>query len=244
MNYTIFSATQLLLDQLAEDLLLLSQKDKVSHISLSGGSTPILLFKYLAQSSYAQSINWRQLHFWWGDERCVAPTDPESNFGQCKQFLFDNINIPTENIHRIKGENDPQQEAIRYAQEMRDHIASVNGIPQFDWILLGVGGDGHTASLFPGQTNYQDPHLTLVATQPQSGQLRVSKTAILIENSRRITYLVLGESKADIIHKINAEKAGSERYPAGKIAANKGLTQWYLDPGSANLLIQGKSDEC
>ncbi|MFT6927064.1 MAG: 6-phosphogluconolactonase [Psychromonas sp.] len=244
MNYKIFSATQLLLDQLAEDFFLLSQKDKASHISLSGGSTPLLLFKYLAQSSYAQSINWQKLHFWWGDERCVAPTDSESNFGQCKQFLFDHITIPEENIHRIKGENDPQQEALRYAQEIKAHVKSVNGIPQFDWILLGMGDDGHTASLFPGQTNYQDSNLTLVATQPQSGQLRVSKTAVLIENSQRITYLVLGEGKADIIRKINAETAGSERYPAGKIKAKSGLTQWYLDSGSAKLLIEGNSDEC
>lgn len=244
MNYTTFASTQLLLDQLAEDFFLLSQKDKVSHISLSGGSTPILLFKYLAQSAYAQKINWQKLHFWWGDERCVAATDPESNFGQCKQFLFDQIIIPPENIHRIQGENDPQQEAIRYAQEIKNHLNSVNGIPQFDWILLGVGNDGHTASLFPEETNYQDRHLTFVATQPQSGQLRVSKTAILIENSLRITYLVLGESKADIIHKINSEKTGSERYPAGKIAAKAGVTQWYLDSGSAKLLIEGKSDEC
>ncbi|MFT6139866.1 MAG: 6-phosphogluconolactonase [Psychromonas sp.] len=244
MNYTIFSATKLLLEKLAEDFLLLSQKETVSHISLSGGSTPILLFKYLANSPYAQKINWQNLHFWWGDERCVAATDSESNFGQCKKFLFDQIIIPAENIHRIRGENSPQQEVIRYAQEIRNHIDSVNGIPQFDWILLGVGNDGHTASLFPEQTNYQDPHLTFVATQPQSGQLRVSKTACLIENSRRITYLVLGENKADIIHKINSEKAGSERYPAGKTKAKAGLTEWYLDSGSATLLIQGKSDEC
>ncbi|MFT4835551.1 MAG: 6-phosphogluconolactonase, partial [Psychromonas sp.] len=149
MNYTIFSATKLLLEKLAEDFLLLSQKETVSHISLSGGSTPILLFKYLANSPYAQKINWQNLHFWWGDERCVAATDSESNFGQCKKFLFDQIIIPAENIHRIRGENSPQQEVIRYAQEIRNHIDSVNGIPQFDWILLGVGNDGHTASLFP-----------------------------------------------------------------------------------------------
>ncbi|PKH02824.1 6-phosphogluconolactonase [Psychromonas sp. MB-3u-54] len=244
MNYKIFAATQLLLEKLAQDFLLLSQQEKVSHLSLSGGSTPILLFKYLAKSPYAQSINWQKLHFWWGDERCVAPSDPESNFGQCKPLLFDNIIIPAENIHRIRGENSPQQEAVRYAQEIINHIDNVNGIPQFDWILLGVGGDGHTASLFPGQTNYQDPHLTLVATQPQSGQLRVSKTAGLIENSQRITYLVLGEGKADIIHEINIEPAGSERYPAGKIKATAGLTEWYLDSGSAKLLTEGHNDEC
>lgn len=243
MNYTIFAATQLLIDKLAQDFFLLSQKDKVSHISLSGGSTPTLLFKYLAQSTYAQKINWQQLHFWWGDERCVAATDPESNFGQCKKLLFNQITIPAENIHRIKGEKDPQQEAVRYAQEIRTHIESVNGMPQFDWILLGVGDDGHTASLFPGQTNYQDPHLTVVTTQPQSGQLRVSKTASLIENSLRITYLALGESKAEIVHKINSEKVDSEHYPARQIAAKAGVTQWYLEQGSAKLLIPENSNK-
>ncbi|HEY5715890.1 MAG TPA: 6-phosphogluconolactonase, partial [Psychromonas sp.] len=179
MNFTIFASTQLLLEQLAQDFLLLSRQAKASHISLSGGSTPILLFRYLAQPAYAEKINWQKLHFWWGDERCVAPDDPESNFGQCKKLLLDKVTIPAENIHRIQGENDPQQEAIRYAAEIKEHIAEVSGRPQFDWIILGMGDDGHTASLFPGQTDYQDKHLTIVAKHPQSGQLRVSKSAYL-----------------------------------------------------------------
>jgi len=238
MNNIIFDSTRLLLDKLAQDFLLFSQKDKPSHISLSGGTTPIQLFTFLADSDYAQRINWQKLHFWWGDERCVPDCDPESNYGQCKQLLFDKINIPTENIHPIHGASEPQQEALRYAQEIRSHVDSVNGIPQFDWIILGVGNDGHTASLFPGLTNFDDAQLTVVATQPQSGQLRISKTAALIENSKRITYLALGENKADIIHKIAHQAVGSEDYPAAKISSKAGLTQWYLDQGSAKLLAQ------
>ncbi|MFT6987677.1 MAG: 6-phosphogluconolactonase [Psychromonas sp.] len=238
MNNMIFDSTQLLLDKLAQDFLRLSQNDKQSDISLSGGTTPILLFTFLAESDYAQSINWQKLHFWWGDERCVPVSSPESNFGQCKKLLFDKINIPAENIHPIHGESDPQQEALRYEQEIRSHIDSVHEIPQFDWIILGVGEDGHTASLFPGETDFNDTHLTLVATQPQSGQLRVSISAGLIENSKRVTYLALGHNKADIIYKIEREVAGSERYPAAKISSKKGLTEWYLDPGSAKWLIE------
>ncbi|KOO11879.1 6-phosphogluconolactonase, partial [Vibrio xuii] len=101
---------------------------------------------------YAESIQWQNLHFWWGDERCVAPDDAESNYGEANTLLFSKVNLPAENIHRILGENDPQGEAERFAKEMADVIPCENGTPVFDWILLGVGADGHTASLFPGQT--------------------------------------------------------------------------------------------
>ncbi|WP_372883265.1 6-phosphogluconolactonase [Psychromonas sp.] len=237
MRFTIFSSTQLLLEQLAKEFLLLSLQAKVSHVSLPGGLTPILLFNYLAQSAYAEKINWQKLHFWWGDERCVAAYDPESNFGQCKKLLLDKVAIPAENIHSVQGEKDPYLEAIRYAAEIKEYVAEVNGRPQFDWVILGMGGDGHTASLFPGQTDYLDTHLTVVAKHPQSGQLRISKSAYLIENSKHITYLVLGESKADIIDKIHNEPAESYRYPAAKITAATGQTQYYLNLESAKLLM-------
>lgn len=240
MRFTIFSSTQLLLEQLAKEFLILGQQAKASHISLSGGSTPALLFNYLTQSAYAEKINWQKLHFWWGDERCVAADESESNFGQCKKLLLDKVTIPAENIHRIQGEKDPQQEAIRYAAEIKEHVAEVNGRPQFDWVILGMGADGHTASLFPGQTDYQDTHLTVVAKHPQNGQLRISKSAYLIENSKHITYLVLGESKADIIDKINNEPLQSCRYPAGKITAITGQTQYFLNLESAKQLIHGQ----
>ena len=244
MNNIIFDSTQALLDQLANDLQRFSLSDEYTHISLSGGSTPNLLFDYLANSHFAKTINWQQLHFWWGDERCVAANDPESNYGQCKQRLFDHIAIPADNIHRIRGENSPEQETIRYAQEIQANVPVHNGLPQFDWIILGMGGDGHTASIFPGQTNYEECNLTFIATQPQTGQLRISKTAHLIEHSKRITYLVMGASKADIIYKINTQVNSRDLYPAAHIAAKTGLTQFYLDPESSTLLPKGNNNEC
>src|SRR5690606_9437743 len=97
-----------------------------------------------------------------------APDDAESNFGEANTLLFSQVNIQPQNIHRIRGEDDPQTEAKRFADEMAKVISSVNGTPVFDWILLGVGADGHTASLFPNVTDYEDENLSLVATHPES----------------------------------------------------------------------------
>lgn len=119
-------------------MLAYSQQGQPVHISLSGGSTPKMLFKLLASQPYANDIQWQNLHFWWGDERCVAPDDAESNYGEANALLFSKINMPAQNIHRILGENEPQAEAERFAQAMAHVIPTENGTPVFDWILLGV----------------------------------------------------------------------------------------------------------
>lgn len=168
-----------------------------------------------------------------GDERCVAPDDAESNYGEANALLFSQIQIPAENIHRILGENDPAAEVERFAQEMLDQVPTQDGIPVFDWILLGVGGDGHTASLFPGATNYQEPALAIVASHPESGQLRVSKSARVLEAAKRISYLVLGAGKADIVHEIHTTAADALPYPAAKVQSSQGETEWYLDKDAA-----------
>ncbi|MBV7297267.1 6-phosphogluconolactonase [Enterovibrio paralichthyis] len=223
--------------ELAASMKSLSEQGRPVHISLSGGSTPKLLFKLLAQPEWANSIQWQNLHFWWGDERCVAPDDAESNYGEANALLFSQIAIPAENIHRIRGEDDAQQEAKRLADEIKAEVPEKNGLPAFDWILLGMGDDGHTASLFPGQTDYDEPALTLVAAHPQSGQLRVSKSARLLNNADRISYLVLGAGKAEMIEAIHGKnaKAGLP-YPAAHIASAHGITEWYLDAAAAKTL--------
>lgn len=240
INYKVFDTPQDVVVSLAETMQAMSLKDHAVHISLSGGSTPKLLFKALAQAPFADSIQWNNLHFWWGDERCVAPTDAESNFGEANELLFKHVAIPAANIHRIRGEADPIAECARFAAEMDATVPHKNGLPAFDWILLGMGGDGHTASLFPHQTNFDDPALAVIATQPESGQKRISKTARLLENADRITYLVLGESKAEVLHEINSTPAEDLAYPAAKIKASHGKTEWYLDAAAAKLLAQGE----
>ncbi|NVD07791.1 6-phosphogluconolactonase [Vibrio sp. JPW-9-11-11] len=233
INHKIFQTAQQVVESLADDMQALSEQNRPVHISLSGGSTPKMLFKLLAQAPYAQNIQWANLHFWWGDERCVAPDDAESNYGEANALLFSQVNIPAQNIHRILGENDPQGEAERFAQEMSEVIPCENDTPVFDWILLGVGADGHTASLFPGQTDYQDENLALVARHPESGQIRVSKTAKVLQAAKRISYLVLGAGKVEIVNEIHTTPASELPYPAAKIQSTTGETEWYLDSDAA-----------
>ncbi|WP_260261418.1 6-phosphogluconolactonase [Vibrio intestinalis] len=233
INHKIFQTADQVVEHLADDLKAFSEQNRPVHISLSGGSTPKMLFKLLAGAPYAESIQWQNLHFWWGDERCVAPDDAESNYGEANTLLFSQVNIPADNIHRIRGEDEPKVEAERFAKEMADVIPCENGTPVFDWILLGVGADGHTASLFPGQTDYNDENLSVLASHPESGQIRVSKTAKVLEAAKRISYLVLGAGKVEIVHEIHTTPASELPYPAAKIQSKTGETEWYLDSDAA-----------
>ena len=210
MNTITFPTAQHAVEKLAQEFVIYSQLNHPVHISLSGGSTPKLLFKTLAKAPYAEQINWKNLHFWWGDDRMVPPTDSESNY----------------------GENEPHFELKRFEEELSAVIP--NGV--FDWIILGMGTDGHTASLFPHQTHFDDANLAVIAKHPESGQIRISKTAKLIEQAKRITYLVTGESKADILKEIQTTPAENLPYPAAKIKAKNGVTEWYLDKAAAVLL--------
>ncbi|WP_067044140.1 6-phosphogluconolactonase [Moritella sp. JT01] len=236
MDYRTFETPQQVVESLANSLVEYSKQNKPVHISLSGGSTPKLLFKVLAKAPFATSIEWGNLHFWWGDERCVAPDDAESNFGEAQTLLFSQVALPTENIHRILGEDAPEQEVVRFAQEMKACIPANNGLPCFDWILLGMGGDGHTASLFPGQTDYNDQNIAIIAQHPESGQYRISKTARLLANAKRISYLVMGEGKAQVIKQIHDNDDAALVYPAAQVKASQGKTEWFLDADAARLI--------
>ncbi len=232
MNKFIFETAQQAVEKIAQEFKAYSEKGTPVHISLSGGSTPKLLFKTLAQAPYANEIQWQNLHFWWGDDRMVPPTDEQSNYGEVQKLLFDHINIPAENIHRIRGEENVETELARFSQELTACVPDL----AFDWIILGMGNDGHTASLFPHQTNFDDPNVAVIAKHPESGQIRISKTAKLIEKAKRITYLVTGAAKAEILKEIEETPAESLSYPAAKIQAQNGVTEWYLDKDAARLL--------
>ncbi|MFZ7202330.1 6-phosphogluconolactonase [Avibacterium avium] len=232
MNNVIFENAQSAVEKIAEELKQYSLEGRPVHISLSGGSTPKLLFKTLAAVPYNQAIQWENLHFWWGDDRMVAPSDPESNYGEVQKLLFDHIEIPAENIHRIRGEAPVEQELARFQNELAEVVP--NG--EFDWIILGMGTDGHTASLFPHQTNFDDENLAVIAKHPETGQVRISKTAKLLEQAKRITYLVTGAAKAEILKEIQSTPAENLPYPAAKIKAKNGVTEWYLDKDAAKLL--------
>lgn len=232
MQTKIFPTAQSAVEQIAKEFKAYSEQNRPVHISLSGGSTPKLLFKTLAQAPFNTEIQWQNLHFWWGDDRMVLPTDPESNYGEVQKLLFDHIQIPAENIHRIRGEENVELELARFSAELTACVPNL----AFDWIILGMGTDGHTASLFPHQTDFNDPAVAVIAKHPETGQIRISKTATLIEKAKRITYLVTGSSKAEILKEIQTTLAENLPYPAAKIKAKNGVTEWVLDSDAAKYL--------
>ncbi|HCY42828.1 MAG TPA: 6-phosphogluconolactonase [Prolixibacteraceae bacterium] len=199
------------------------------HLAISGGKTPDLLLSVLA-AKYSESELWRNVHFWWVDERMVSPNHAESNFGVVQKLLFSRISIPEENIHRIKGENDPKNEALSYSKQIQEKLAFENGWPVFDLILLGMGDDGHTASIFPDQMELlESEQICAVATHPGSGQKRVTLTGKAINNAHKVCFLVTGENKAERISEICSNQEKAILLPASHILpANENL-DWYVD---------------
>lgn len=233
-NSYIFQTSDLLYHALGE-----SFKDSVSrverqgwkiHIALPGGSTPHKFFQYLS-GPISDEINWNVIHFYWGDERCVPPDHPDSNYGMTNKALLNKIDIPKYNIHRIYGESEPEKEVLRYSEEIRANVPSNNqNLPQFDWIILGLGTDGHTASLFPHiSLSSTTKQICTIATQPQSGQKRISLTLSILNNAKHISFLVTGKSKAQVVASILNEDPERYKYPAANVAPSRGILEWYLD---------------
>ena len=208
----------------------------VVHIALSGGSTPKLLFELLAEE-YMHEIRWEQIHFYWGDERCVAPSDEQSNYKTTNDLLLSKIIIPEENIHRVQGENDPGAEAERYSNIIINTVPATAGRPMFDLIILGMGSDGHTASIFPDQMALlRSDKICEVATHPESGQIRVSLTGRILNNALQTVFLVTGSSKSAIVKTILGQEEGYLKYPAAHIQPKHGGLIWFLDEAAASEL--------
>jgi len=201
-------------------------------VCLSGGSTPKLLFQELAKN-HSESIDWSRIHFFWGDERCVAPEDEQSNYGECKKLLLDKIDIPVTNVHRVIGENAPALEAERYGQTIKEHVAVGDSkLPEFDLIILGMGGDGHTASIFPHQMELlTSKNICEVAVHPESGQKRVTITGPVINAAKAVVFLITGGGKADVLATVY--DGSGEQYPATHVRPNSGDLCFFLDAAAA-----------
>lgn len=206
------------------------------HVALSGGSTPKLIFDVLADQ-YGETIDWSQIHFYWGDERCVSPMDEQSNFKMTKDHLFSKIKVPKENIHRVLGENQPMGEAMRYANLLEINLDRVDEIPQFDLVLLGMGDDGHTASIFPHEMElWQADDHCVVATHPDSGQKRVSINGKVINKAKEVIFLVTGDTKAQKVKEIHGKLGNYKKYPAALVQPESGKLTWFLDEAATSLL--------
>ena len=242
-NIRIFTKPEIMADSLAEEFYRYVNNQFITkntlYIALSGGTTPLLFFNNLSQFDQQKTnkVDWKRIHFFWGDERCVPPSHEESNFGSANKVLFSLINIPESNIHRIEAENDPEKEAERYSQMILQLVPSKNGIPIFDWIFLGVGDDGHTASIFPDQIDIVNSQkICCVSVHPESKQQRITLTGTVINMARRVTFMATGLEKQEIISNIINHEAPSKKYPAAKIIPKNGILDWYLDAEAADLI--------
>lgn len=230
----IFKTKQELARYFGDYLLKLSQENREINIALSGGSTPKVIFDVLAKE-YASSIDWTKLRFFWGDERCVAPDDYESNFGMAREHLFDYVGTKALNIFRVKGELNPDEAVDDYINVVERNVPSLNSLPQFDIMLLGMGLDGHTASIFPHQIGLWDSENTCeLAQHPDSGQFRVTLSGRVINNSKQIFFLVTGADKAEMAEEIIKQKKALRHYPASLVDLNK--TVWLMDEAAAENL--------
>ena len=211
---------------------LIKNKEGIFNVALSGGSTPKVWFENLA-TIRKKDVPWERVHFYWGDERCVPPDHLDSNYGMTKTFLLDHIDIPAKNIHRIHGELPPDLAAKNYALELAQNLP-MDHYPIFDLIILGMGDDGHTASIFPHQIDLWDSSATcVVASHPVSGQHRISLSGNVINKAHSVAFLITGNTKAKKVSEVIGKKPPALGYPASFVAPSPGTLYWFLDSSAA-----------
>ncbi|WP_350288195.1 6-phosphogluconolactonase [uncultured Croceitalea sp.] len=237
MEVKIYKDKQEVAEQFSNYFAKMVNGKEIFHVALSGGSTPKLIFDVLALE-YGTKIDWTKIHFYWGDERCVPPTDNQSNYKMTVDHLFSKIDTPSENIHRILGENDPLGEAMRYSNLLEINLDRIEGVPQFDLVILGMGDDGHTASIFPREIDlWNAQEHCIVATHPDSGQKRVSINGSVINTAKAVTFLVTGSGKAEKVDEIHNRKENYAQYPASLVNPKSGNLIWFMDEAAAEALI-------
>ncbi len=204
---------------------------------LSGGSTPRAVYTLLASSPYKQAVDWSQVHIFWGDERCVPPDHPDSNYRMAGEVLISKVDLPAENVHRIRGEIPPDQAAASYEIAISSYFGSETAFPHFDLILLGMGEDGHIASLFPGSPAINETARWVVAVDhdqpPPPLVSRVTVTLPVINAARRVALIVAGEAKASTVAATLTTPEKSLVLPVQRVNPVEGELVWLLDEAAA-----------
>lgn len=206
-------------------------------VALSGGSTPRRLYEQLASPPWREQVQWNRVQVFWGDERCVPVTDSRSNANLAEQLLLRQVPLPRENIHRVCGDLPAEQAALKYEARLREHFGE--RLPIFDLILLGLGSDAHTASLFPYSTTLGEME-RWVAAVPAAGAepARVTFTIPLINHARRVLFMVHGAEKAEALWHVLAGETDVQKYPAQSIRPVQGAPIWLVDQAAASRLRQ------
>ncbi len=212
-------------------------------LALAGGRTPETLYRLLAESPYQEAVAWPLIEVFWGDERCVWPDHPESNYRMAREVLLSKVPIPAANVHRMRGEfPDPDAAAREYEAVLRRVIETGgNGPPRFDLCLLGLGPDGHTASLFPGSAAVRETtRWATAAWVAKFSAYRLTLTPPLLNGARYVLFLVTGADKAEAVREVLEGPEDPDRFPAQIVQPASGRVEWLLDRDAARSLASVK----
>jgi 6-phosphogluconolactonase len=205
-------------------------------VVLNGGNTPNRLFQLLA-TEYRDKVDWNSVHIFWGDERCVPPTDPGNSYGQAKEILLDYVHIPENHVHRVRGELAPTAAALEYSEMLKKFAESELAFPHFDLVYLGMGEDGHTASLFPGApVKMTETVVPVTANYQDRPANRVTLTPRIFNQARMIVFMAIGEKKANTLAEVIGDRYNPELYPVQRIEPKDGELIWLVDNGAASKL--------
>lgn len=201
------------------------------NVALAGGTTPKAAYHLLAQEPRRGQVDWQRTHIFFGDERCVPPESPDSNYRMAAEALLNRAGIPAQNVHRMHGEDDPLQAAADYAALVLELLGDM---PRFDLVMLGMGADGHTASLFPGTDPHTDeeqlvraPYVEKLAAQ------RITFTPAVINGARHVLVATEGLSKAPALYAVLEGPYEPEVHPIQVLAPRDGRLSWYVDKAAA-----------
>jgi 6-phosphogluconolactonase len=222
----------------AKDLVAAAANRERFTLALSGGSTPRSLYRLLGDPTapFRSRLDWSQIHFFWGDERHVPPQHPDSNFRMVREALLDELPVPPGNIHRIRAEEkDASTAAAEYEEELRRFFGlRPGGVPRFDYVLLGLGEEGHTASLFPGSpVLHETKHLVAAPWVAAQQTFRITLTPPVLNAAARVAFLVAGAAKAAALHAVLDGVRHPDEIPAQIVAPTDGSLVWFVDRAAA-----------
>jgi 6-phosphogluconolactonase len=207
----------------------------VFRVALSGGTTPTHFFDMLARPRYRRRVDWGRTRVFFVDERCVSPSHERSNYRLAKEHLFDPLGVPAANVFRMRGEDEPRRAAAAYEKVLREEFGA--STPRFDLVLLGLGADGHTASLFPGTPALAEKKRWVAPNPaPSTGEWRLTLTLPVLNAGRRVVFLVAGADKASVVAALLTKKPGYRKLPASRVAPKRGALIWILDEEAATEL--------
>jgi 6-phosphogluconolactonase len=205
-------------------------------VALNGGSTPAGTFHLLA-TEFHDKVDWEHVHVFWGDERSVPASDPESSYGQARDLLLRHVPIPEANIHRIDGEISPAEAAKDYSMLLQKLASPPLAWPRFDLVFLGMGEDGHTASLFPGSPlDMSKTVLPVTGHYQDRPAQRVTLTPLIFNSARKVVFMAAGEKKAATLAQVLSDRYNPELFPAQRIDPKDGRLIWLVDEDAASKL--------